>query len=240
MPDEPGSADAGTDDATIITGEAEAEAAKTEKAAAEALKAAEAKPGDAEAEKAAAEKAKVDEAEAGKKADEAKEGKDAKKEGDEPEGAPAEYADFKMPEGMTVDPDALATFAPLAKRLDLTQDEAQELVNLQAEAVVKHAKAQEETWAKTQSEWRSASKADKEIGGDNFDANVALAKKALDKVGTKELRDLLDVTGTGNHLEVIRFFSRVGTLIGEDTLNFGNAPGEGPQDPAKIMFPDQN
>ena len=112
--------------------------------------------------------------------------------------------------------------------------------NNSTDLVQKHSEAQMEAWGETQKQWRADVKADDEVGGDKMDANVALAKKALDKVGTPELRALLDATGTGNHVEFIRFFARIGGIIGDDTMHFGGASSREPQDAAKILFPDQN
>lgn len=171
---------------------------------------------------------------------EAKESKDSEDASKDTEGAPTEYADFTVPEEMGIDQTALEAFVPVAKELNLTQDQAQKLIDLQTDFVQKNAEAQMNAWAKTQTEWRDAVKADTEVGGDAMDEKVALAKKALDKVGTPELRALLDATGTGNNLEFIRFFARVGGLIGDDAMHFGGASGDGPQDAAKILFPNEN
>ena len=161
-------------------------------------------------------------------------------EGDKGEGAPTEYADFTVPEGMDVNQEALEVFLPVAKDLNLSQVDAQKMIDVQSALVQKNAEVQMEAWAETQQQWRADVKADDEVGGDKMDANVALAKKALDKVGTPELRALLDATGTGNHVEFIRFFARIGGIIGDDTMHFGGASSREPEDAAKILFPNQN
>ena len=244
------------DDKTVLTGDAvdgdatdkknedvktedsEAEKAAAEKeAAAKVIYDADEK---SEEEKAAAEaEAKaVSEKEAAAD-DKAKEAEDAKS--DKADGAPAEgYAEFTVPEGMELNKEVAAEFMPVAKELNLTQDQAQSLVNLQSKQMQELSSAQEKTWADTQDKWREDSKSDKDFGGEKFDENVALAKTALDKLGTSELRDLLDVTGTGNHPEVIRLLVKVGKLIGEDNVNLGNVAGEGPKDPARVLFPGMN
>ena len=188
---------------------------------------------DATAAKAEADAKAAKEAEAGKS-------KDASDGDKDQEGAPAEYADFTVPEEMGIDQTALEAFVPVAKDLNLSQDQAQKLVDVQSTLVQKHAEAQMVAWTETQEQWRADVKADSEIGGDKMDAQVALAKKALDKVGTPELRALLDATGTGNHKEFIRFFARVGTFIGDDDMHFGGASSQEPLDAAKILFPNQN
>ena len=62
-------------------------------------------------------------------------------------------------------------------------------------------------------------KADKDFGGDKFDASVAEAQKALatfDEGGT--VRAMLAETGYGNNPAVLKIFARVGKALGEDKL----------------------
>ena len=175
-------------------------------------------------------------AEAKKEADaKAADKKPADKKADKSEGAPKEYTDFTVPQGLELDKDALAAALPVFKELNLTQAQGQALVDLQSAQVQAMSEAQENQWDTTQTEWREASESDKEIGGEKHLEHVAFAKKALDRIGTKALRDLLDVTGVGNHVEAIRFFSRVGRLIGDDKLHFGNVSG-GDVDAAKLIY----
>src|SRR5262245_55633150 len=46
--------------------------------------------------------------------------------------APEKYADFKIPDGMAVDAKALEAFTPALRELNLTQDQAQKLVDVYA------------------------------------------------------------------------------------------------------------
>jgi hypothetical protein len=171
-------------------------------------------------------------------------GEPTKAEGDKakPEtkvGAPEKYADFKLPEGVEVDPKAMAAFAPVAKELGLSQEQAQKLVDLQTNVLKQSAEAQQEAWNGILKGWHDESKADKEIGGAGFDANIALAVKTLTKFGTPELRAALDATGTGNHPEFIRLLVRVGNAIGEDKLIVGGNPAGATKTMAETMFPNQ-
>ncbi|MCV5473515.1 peptidase, partial [Escherichia coli] len=51
-----------------------------------------------------------------------------KKEGDKPEGAPEKY-EFQAAEGVELDADALKDFEPVARELNLTNEQAQKLVD---------------------------------------------------------------------------------------------------------------
>jgi hypothetical protein len=163
------------------------------------------------------------------------EGKDGKPK--EPEGAPDEYAEFKMPEGMEIDQKSVERFAPLLKDLNLSQEQAQTLVDAQAEAVADAAKAQIERWTEVRTEWLDTAKADEEIGGDKFDGSLADATAALKEYGTPELLSAMDDLGIGNHPEIIRFIARVGKDLGEDTVRGGNKSPAGDKTVAQLMYP---
>ncbi len=142
-------------------------------------------------------------------------------EADAPVGAPETYADFTFPEGMEVDPAALEVFLTLAKELNLTQDQAQKLVGIQTDQIQAQEHAQQERWAATQDEWRGATRADPEIGGANLNQSLAHVNTFLSKFGTPELRELMDTSGMGNRVEVIRMLAAAGKAMGEDSLVSG-------------------
>lgn len=135
-----------------------------------------------------------------------------------PEGAPEEYADFTMPENVTVDQPMLDKFKPLARELNLNQDQAQKLVDIAAEMTANHYAQQSEAWQTTQTEWQTAAKADKEYGGDKFEENAEAARRVINTFGTPELKSFLNEYGMGNHPEAVRLFVRISKALKEDTL----------------------
>lgn len=74
-------------------------------------------------------------------------------------------------------------------------------------------------------QWAADTKADKEIGGDKLTVSVGHAQKALDTFASKEFREFLDSTGTGNHPEMVRAFAKVGKLMSEDSFVTGRGNG---------------
>ncbi len=138
----------------------------------------------------------------------------AAKPDDSAQTAPEKY-EFKAPEGQGFEPSVIDAYSEVAKELNLSQENAQKILDKVSPAL---AKAQQ-TAAETQfAKWAEDARADKEFGGDNFDANLATAKKALDAYGSKELGDMLRTTGLGNHPEVIRLLVKVGKSVSEDTF----------------------
>ena len=143
----------------------------------------------------------------------------ADSEKEKPAGAPEKYADFKLPDGMKLDDAAIGEFANVAKELDLTQDKAQKLVDLQAAFAQRNAQSQIAQFAEQVKAWGEQAKSDKEYGGEKFDTSVTSARLAVSKFGTPELTKLLNDTGMGSNPEVVRFMVKVGNAMSEDKLH---------------------
>lgn len=150
---------------------------------------------------------------------------------------PDTYADFAMPEGVTIDAELLSEATPLFKELGLTQEQAQKLVDFQAKQVQAGSQKQVDAFNQQLDEWREQSENDKEFGGDKFDENVKVAQAAINKFGTPELKQLLNDYGVGNHPEVIRFMVRVGKLTAEDVPGGDNNPTTTQDDVLTRMYP---
>lgn len=151
----------------------------------------------------------------------------------EPE-VPESY-EFEVPEGVTLDADAVTEFSAIAKELKLDKATAQKV----ADVGVRMAQRQKEAHVKAVESWTEATKADKEIGGDKLAENLAIARKAVETFGSPELKSVLDVSGLGNHPAIVKAFLKAGKAISED--GFVNGSSQGVQkDPAKIMFPSMN
>ena len=137
-------------------------------------------------------------------------------------GAPEQY-EFQAPEGQAFDNAVLDAYSDVARELNLSQDDAQKL--LDKVAPVMQARQQEQI-AQVRDEWAQSARTDKEFGGEKLDASLATAKKALDAFASPELKTLLNEAGLGNHPEIIRFMYRAGKSISEDRVVTGQqAPG---------------
>ena len=151
--------------------------------------------------------------------------------------SPESYSDFTLPEGVVLDEALLGKAAPIFKELNLTQEQAQKLVDLQAEMVQEGARSQSESFNQLIEGWQNESKNDKEFGGEQFDENVATAKLAIDKFGTPELKQLMEDHGVGNHPEMIRFMWNIGKLMKEDVPGGFSAASSEKKDRTEIMYP---
>jgi len=155
------------------------------------------------------------------------------KEGDKPEAKPLTAEDFasgiKMPDDLSItNPEGLAAFQGKFAELGLSVEQAQALVDLQAEQHRKAIEAQKSLKAEARAEWGKAAAADKEYGGAAFAANAGIARQAFQAFGSPALVELFDQTGIGNHPEVFRAFYRVGKAMAEDgrVASGGGATGD--------------
>lgn len=133
-------------------------------------------------------------------------------------GAPETYKAFTLPEGIKLNDTIMGEFTTLAKGLNLPQAEAQKLVDLGAKLTAGAETTLAETVKAARAEWETASRADIEFGGAQFDANLATANKVFADYGTPVLKQLLVDSGLGNHPEVIRWAWKVGKALSEDKL----------------------
>lgn len=150
---------------------------------------------------------------------------------------PQEYSDFELPEGVTVDEKLLESVTPLMQELGINQEGAQKLVSAYANHVQEFNQAQQDAHAEQVEGWEKELRNDKDLGGDNFEENMSIARKAIDEFGSPEFAQLLDQTGLGNHPEMARLLHKVGKLIQEDSPGGGNQPGQQEQDAKSILFP---
>jgi hypothetical protein len=152
--------------------------------------------------------------------------------------APAEYSDFTVPEGKNLPPELADQFKTFAKDMDLTQEQAQKLVELG----LKRDQTMADRVNAESTKWLNELPSDKEFGGEKLSENLAVAKKAMDAFGTPELKQLLETSRLGNHPEMIRAFYRAGLAISQDSKLVTGGSGDKPAggNPAKSLYPNQS
>ena len=172
----------------------------------------------------------------GDKAGELKDGKDSTADKAE-KVIPDVYADFKVPEGMEVDKSLLNEALPVFKEMKLSQEEAQKLVDLQAQYSKADAERVAKAWKTTIDNWVNDAKNDKEFGGTKFNESIVVSKKGINHFGNDKFKEMLEFTGVGNHPEMIRFLYKVGALVKEDDILHGTNRTGDTTDVAKRLFP---
>lgn len=168
-------------------------------------------------------------------------------------GAPEEY-DFKtieMPEGIQFDNALADKFAPIAKKLNLSQEGANELVSLLAEHQKEQLGNQQELIAEFKRQELEATKiqyqklldSDNEISGggkDKYNAYLDVADKGYNSFASDELKKVIEQLGLQYHPSVIKHFHKLGELCGNDTIQKSSIPAGEKQSAADILYGTKN
>ncbi len=116
----------------------------------------------------------------------------------------------------------IAGYSEVAKELNLSQENAQKLLDKVAPLV---AQQQNDIYKTTVEGWKTQTQADKEIGGEKLPENLGLAKRAMDTYFSPDFVKLLDQSGLGNHPEMIRGLMKVGKTVSQDQFVAGGGGG---------------
>lgn len=138
-----------------------------------------------------------------------------------PEARDAASYKITAPEGSQVSQDRLDEIAAYAAERGLSDDQAQDIVQFEADAVGRERDFQAEQMKELRSTWIESLRQDPQYGGERFTKTCEEAKRALDKFATKELKEHLNRTGLGDNKELIITFARIGAQFSEDTLVTG-------------------
>ncbi len=146
--------------------------------------------------------------------------------------APEEYAEFTLPEGTALDEQSATEFKGLARELDLTQEQAQKLLDFGGGKLRAMAEAPYKLWAETQSKWQAEVKSDPEIGGTKFEDSVRTAAEVFkpgesnpfvkDAKEAQALREAMNMTGAGNNPAIVKLFVKMGNILKEPASLSGN------------------
>jgi hypothetical protein len=144
---------------------------------------------------------------------------------DPPASEVPETYELTPPEGFEkLDDGLVAEATPVFKELGLSNEQANKLMPLAGKMAEKIVSDRDQqlmgTILEQRKDWLETAKKDPEIGGQNWDATLGIAAKAMDQLGFAKgspLRVALNDSGFGNHPEMIRFMATVGKAIGEDS-----------------------
>lgn len=151
------------------------------------------------------------------------------------QGAPEQYEEFKAPEGLSYDDQFMGTFKDVAKELNLSQKQAQHLLDKCAPVL---AQRQIEQIKAVSDQWVERTKADKEIGGTNWTRAASDIARVRDRFGVnadgKMDPDIAEFMSTpiGNHPGLLKLLARVGRAVGEADFPKGDADRDGKITPA--------
>lgn len=135
----------------------------------------------------------------------------------EPQKAAAE-PELRIPAVLKADDPLLGDFKAFVKEKGLQAEQAQGLLELYARASQAKAQAETAELEKMHAGWVDAAKADPVVGGKDFDANVAAARKATLKFADPQVKQWLVEHRLGDHPMLIRLMTAVGKALAEDSV----------------------
>ena len=171
----------------------------------------------------------------------AENGDEKSKEGEKKEeaeqGAPEQYEEFKAPEGLSYDDQFMGTFKDVAKELNLSQKQAQHLLDKCAPVL---AQRQIEQIKAVSDQWVERTKTDKEIGGENWTRAASDIARVRDRFGVNadgkmdpDIQEFMQ-TPIGNHPGLLKLLARVGRAFGEGDFPRGDVAKDGKVSPAQF------
>lgn len=120
-----------------------------------------------------------------------------------------------VPDGYPMDAQALRTFTAHCREAGLSKAQAEKQLSWMH---TNYQNWQEQQTAQRKS-WREELLADKNFGGDKYDASLAEARQALARFDDDgRIRAMLEQTGYGDHPAVVSIFARVGRALAEDKV----------------------
>ena len=137
-----------------------------------------------------------------------------KEEPAKPEGAPESYEAFTVPEGFQMDEGRTAEVNSLFKELNLTQGNAQKLIDAYCKFAKDQEAAQASALMERQKEWRSSIRS-----REDFREQKALADKGVRLLLTTDAqRQLFTGTWLQDSPELFDLFVTAGRLVAEDNM----------------------
>lgn len=163
--------------------------------------------------------------------------------------APESY-DFKsieLPEGIQFDNELASKFEPIARELNLTQEDASKLVNMLVEHQKEQLGNQKEIIAEfkrqeleaTKIEYQKMLETDKEISGkgkEYYDSYLNVAITGYKEFASEELMSVVEQHGLNLHPVVIKHFYRLGKLCGQDNIQISKNPAGEEKTAADILY----
>lgn len=151
---------------------------------------------------------------------------------------PLKVEDIKLPEGFEADTPLQEKFVGILNDDKLSPaDRANALVALQAEAAKAASEKASQQWDDFNKQQIAEVQQDPEVGGTKLEANLGAISKLLDAHGSPELRLVMDNSGAGNNLHMVKFLTKVAGLLSEGKPAVGAPSDGGGKTQAQVMFP---
>lgn len=170
-------------------------------------------------------------------------GKEPAKPEDKPAGAPTDYGDFTVPEGITLTQESLDQAKTLFKDAGLSKESAQRFMDMHTAAVKAMAEGPANLWRETQETWIEELRSDPAIGRGIDDgtvgASISKMISLLPDAEASAMREAFNFTGAGNHPAIVRGLHKLSKLMTEPGHVQGRPAPQGKERPsgAHAIYP---
>jgi hypothetical protein len=158
-------------------------------------------------------------------------------------GAPTDYGDFTVPEGITLTQESLDAAKALFKDSGLSKDQAQRFMDMHTAAVKAMAEGPANLWRETQETWIEELRSDPKIGRGIDDgtvgASISKMISLLPDASASAMREAFNFTGAGNHPAIVRGLHELSKLLTEPGHVQGRPAPQGKERPsgAHAIYP---
>ena len=160
---------------------------------------------------------------------------------EEPQGAPEQYEEFQAPEGLKYDDQFIGTYKDVAKELNLSQKQAQLLLDKCAPVL---AQRQVDQIKAVSDHWAERTMGDKEIGGENWKRAASDIARVRDRFGVNadgkmdpDIQEFMQ-TPIGNHPGLLKLLARVGREFREADFPKGGVSSQ--KNPLDSLYDNSN
>ncbi len=154
-----------------------------------------------------------------------------------------DYSEIQLPENMQLDNELISEFNPLAKKLNLSQKSANELVELAVKLTGKNMQktsdALEEMQHAKSASYEQMLLQDEEFSkmdDENYNQYLNTANLGISKVATKGFQELIKKEGLTKHPDFIKTFHQIGKLCQADSIPDAIHPVGKAERMADILF----
>ena len=150
---------------------------------------------------------------------------------------PLATTDITLPEDVEVNSALVDEFLGVVNNPELdAKGRAQALIDLQVKAMREASEAGSQAFADMQKTWQDEVKAYPAFAGEKLQPALGRIGRLLTEYGSEELNGVLDMTGAGNNLHVVRFLDNIAGKLVEGGPAFG-APRTQEASAAQRLFP---
>ena len=154
-----------------------------------------------------------------------------------------DYSRFSNLEDFTLDEELKAKFLPIAKKLNLSQESVEMLLDIALEMSRKqksmYDKDEETKLENNLAKYNQLFKEDNEIPSNSsikLREYMTVASDAYSQFASPKLKEIFSELGLIYHPELIKMFYKIGDLALEDNLSYNGKPVQEELTPAQILY----